>query len=1584
MKRLLLLLPAVLLLGVASVRAQSPLTGNSQISTGKVYTITTADRGAWYAAPGGRYLESTLKEGVAVDPTSPAQHFAFVADPSTPGGYLLYSVGEGKFLTRSGSYVELAQGPDATSRVNLEATDNTAYPTVVALNSTDHTGVSNGHTHAIIFYQSLTDAGNQAQVLEVGDFGAADAAAAAAQLTPLFSASPSFAQATWYYLRNGNDNARYALYDASTADSHLPLTAANEGTDAYKWAFVGSPMEGYKVMNKAAGPGKYLHHAAPSNGEHPTMSATARVWDFLYGMNEGEFSLRGGSVHLNDYAGLGKLSFWEGGPKADRGSCWTVELAEDPLSADTLPISMANGTLIRTDGSSSAWRDLWQAGGSLPFTLRASANNMSTISGTDDIDLRSGSALTSTYTLSAPAGWVILGYTIRGAARSSSPQTITPAGQTGIVFDNTAIRDEEVSLASPARQTTFVLTGANTGLAATIAVFYTPAPLTVADAVNGPHTAGRGTPAVMLRATLTTPASGITLNSLTVDLPDGTETRVSHVQAYVTAEGEKEFHATLPTAMGGTAPSGATATIPLSTGNQLEANTAYNLWITLTPSADAPQGSLIDAALTGVDYTEGGTAKHLALHLNPEGRAKVFKQQQYLFVPTSHDCKYYRIPALIRAADNSLVAVADKRYNSEADLGNHKIDLVVRRSENDGQTWSEPHVFAEGDGTSATRYGFGDAALARTASGKLICLMSAGSKSFWQGQTPIFMSTSENNGQTWSEPVEISVPGRMEDQVNGVAGHGMASVFVTSGRGITTTTGRVMFLLDAKVQTTSSPEQNYLLYSDNEGQTWTIAPTLIYDGANEAKLAQLPDGTLLSSTRQSGQRGFNRGTGDGLNWMGQYRATNLPDAGCNADILAYSDGLLLQTLVHRNPRADLRIHASRDHGQTWTEVYQIQAGLGAYTTMERLANGDLAILYEDKSYDAGNGYAINYISIPAETVKMWAPGQAPAATVNISDNTGTGLENRGTFSETSGPWSKVWTSDSRSGVAGFKLITEEPALGMGGHNGIRVTNIKPPTVKGSTRVTLQAPEGYVIEGYEIGMYLFTGGERYDLTSADGTTVRISSTAQSGTTPSLRVNNVNAASTYFTLTGVDGTNNRWSMIPWFQVRLRDINAVAPTPDYAAHVESELKPWFETGVGDLFGLTEEARSTHQSELDARLTTCTLADYLTLRDAVRAGVNYPATGHYRLKNNHWPRWMQQPDGGTPLAGTEENTGGTSVPTIVKLERDDQAGTYAISLQGQYLQSPAQSANVPLGTTPHGFTPVLNGPGKVAFQGTVGSTYTALHMGATQGYRIVGWTATESPASVWRVEELENVDLTDATPYAFASDEAAAVDTIRYTRTFKNTAWQALYLPFAMPYEAWSENFEVAEITGMKQTDEDGDGRYETLTLRGRTLRGGQTEANKAYFIRYTGGEASSTQPAQTTLTVTQGSLNPAGTVTTAYNSDDYEIVLTGTYQTITDMSAKGYWALSGGRLARTTNAAATLSPYRWYMTLDALSGTAVPVKDLRMNFIVGGTETGIEHTRQVMAEAEVAYDLQGRRIAQPKQPGLYIMNRNKIIKK
>ena len=147
------------------------------------------------------------------------------------------------------------------------------------------------------------------------------------ELKPAIPASKDYETATWFRLMNrpnGNGD-RYLCYQEGAEKYELTEKAQNN--DNYLWTLIGSPEEGYKIMNKAAGDGMYLS-VEPGNGNCPTMTTTPQVWEFQLQSNGNNdiFGLGADGFWINDYANNHFLSLWQVGPTGDVGS--TLKIVE--------------------------------------------------------------------------------------------------------------------------------------------------------------------------------------------------------------------------------------------------------------------------------------------------------------------------------------------------------------------------------------------------------------------------------------------------------------------------------------------------------------------------------------------------------------------------------------------------------------------------------------------------------------------------------------------------------------------------------------------------------------------------------------------------------------------------------------------------------------------------------------------------------------------------------------------------------------------------------------------------------------------------------------------------------------------------------------------------------------------------------------------------------------------------------------------------------------------------------------------------------------------------------------------------------
>ena len=698
-------------------------------------------------------------------------------------------------------------------------------------------------------------------------------------------------------------------------------------------------------------------------------------------------------------------------------------------------------------------------------------------------------------------------------------------------------------------------------------ISFLPSNVTVGQ---GNQTTGQGNTRAALLRVKVTPFAACTPTSVTISLSGADQ--IDRVAIYQTAGDQLHADDANPVELGSAdVPSASPAadvpsaspeglTISLTAATELAAATPAYLWVAADVKAGATELASIDAAITAIAYSNdnGGNTCDLTATGNPDGAMRIFKRQAALWTGTFSQTRYYRIPTILRTADGGIAAFADYRYDNTEDLGKpasgHKIDVVMRKSTDDGATWAASQTIAAGDGATAAAYGYGDPAVVRTASGKLICLMAAGQNSYPTGMLHTGYTESTDNGATWTAPKDIYA----DINTNGIT---FQSAFVTAGKGVTFANGRVAFAMNGKVDGTTN---EYVIYSDDEGATWNVVPTPAFTGADESKLEIMNDGSLLMSIRRGGwntmaNRGYNRTTGDasadGINtWGTQGIWGNEMNAnGCNADILYYNRStddasrpdVILHTLTKTfsTYRRDLRLYMSFDQGQTWLEAFSLQPGFAAYSSMQKLANGDLAIIYEDGSIgnqDKMDCYAMNYIVLSAETLnaridELYEESFSTTAGIITQGETDTAAPFV-SWTPASG-WATSFTTTATSGLAGVTVSANYSAFNRQGGYDQRVLLFRPSAAGASDVYTITAPDGYLLDGYTIGGYFGTSSQTYTLTAEDGTSVAINKNkAQQNPPTYLTVSGLNKKSTTLTFSNSNTAADNYAFITHFTVRL----------------------------------------------------------------------------------------------------------------------------------------------------------------------------------------------------------------------------------------------------------------------------------------------------------------------------------------------------------------------------------------------------------------------------------------------------------------
>ncbi len=697
-----------------------------------------------------------------------------------------------------------------------------------------------------------------------------------------------FAEGTTWYTMGIGEGAKL-IKDNAGAD-HIALGMSTpKGDDDELWCFVGNATDGYAVYNKQAGTSKVLAskttmtaisgYGGTGGSTYPTMQDAENLptgyvgrWDFASSDKiadvDGYFmKIHGTSYAVNNFGGIGKLAFWAEG--ADAGSTIVFTAAEASVeilaSAGSFTASNTNGT----------WHSKWESSELSGFSLSANANNMQA-SG-DYIAGYSGQSGTCTYTLTAPEGLVVAGYSFDYVNTNNDNSYALTLNVEGKSYTSSATAQHlDIEVAEPARMVSFSQTGANKGITFSNFIVY-------------------------MKLDIRTPEP------------------------------------------------------------------AFDVFPTLTTS-DIP----------------------------------------------------YRIPAIATAKNGNIIAVADYRH-SRADIGmatNGRIDLRARISKDNGETWGDIFDIIQGKGAAGIDasnndmyVGFGDPAIvADRESDKVLVISCSGNVSFPNGQRNnhqgIAHFYSEDNGETWSTPVDRAE--HIYAQFDNTQHGPVRAMFVGSGKISQSQYIKVgdyyRIYCAVLVKNVNSTHVNFVLYSDNFGESWTVLGggevSPIPSGGDEPKAEELPDGSVIISSRTTGGRIYNIFSyTDSKNAEGSWGAATYSNSS-NSGTIAVSNStngeilfvpakrtaddkkvyLALQSVPFGSGRANVGIYykeletladfvSPEAIAADWDGRHQSSYLSGAYSTMCLQQDNNIGFLYEEDTYGtSGGGYTIVYKNYSIEYI----------------------------------------------------------------------------------------------------------------------------------------------------------------------------------------------------------------------------------------------------------------------------------------------------------------------------------------------------------------------------------------------------------------------------------------------------------------------------------------------------------------------------------------------------------------------------------------------------------------------------------------
>lgn len=323
----------------------------------------------------------------------------------------------------------------------------------------------------------------------------------------------------------------------------------------------------------------------------------------------------------------------------------------------------------------------------------------------------------------------------------------------------------------------------------------------------------------------------------------------------------------------------------------------------------------------------------------------------------------YRIPGIVTSNNGSLLGVYDVRYNNSADLQEY-VEIGVSRSTDGGQTWDPMRIamaFGEHNGMPRAQNGVGDPAILVDRITGRVWVIAAWTQGMGNGRAwfnsqqgmdqktaQLMLAYSDDDGQTWSKPINIT--GQVKDP-------SWYFLLQGPGMGITMQDGTLVFA--AQYIDEDRDPNSCIIYSKDRGTTWHLhnAPR---ENTTEAQVAEVMPGVLMLNMRddRGGSRAVYTTKDLGKTWEKHASSRSvLQESVCMASLIqtnAKDNVLGKDILLFSNPnttkgRHHITIKASLDGGLTFPKEYQVMLDEGdgwGYSCLTMIDRETVGIFYE--------------------------------------------------------------------------------------------------------------------------------------------------------------------------------------------------------------------------------------------------------------------------------------------------------------------------------------------------------------------------------------------------------------------------------------------------------------------------------------------------------------------------------------------------------------------------------------------------------------------------------------------------------------
>ncbi len=304
------------------------------------------------------------------------------------------------------------------------------------------------------------------------------------------------------------------------------------------------------------------------------------------------------------------------------------------------------------------------------------------------------------------------------------------------------------------------------------------------------------------------------------------------------------------------------------------------------------------------------------LTLPPDAIAKPFPEDvpfmTTLYSQGESGYNTFKIPTMITAPNGTIISFAEARTDHKDDWS--KTDVVMRKSYDLGETWTPLEVLIE-EGNMI----MGNACPVVDKTTGIIWLI------FCKQNDRAFKMHSKDNGETWSEPIEITQDVKLDNWTWYATG---------PSHGIQLKDGTLIIPAD---HIENRKMMGHIIYSKDGGNTWKLGGTV--PGGEEATLVELENGDLYINIRpvKPGYRVTAISHDKGLTWTEIQHDKSLPDPACQGNLIKIekpdSNKYLFTNPADSIHREMMTLRLSDDECKIWSRSKILYEGMASYSAL---------------------------------------------------------------------------------------------------------------------------------------------------------------------------------------------------------------------------------------------------------------------------------------------------------------------------------------------------------------------------------------------------------------------------------------------------------------------------------------------------------------------------------------------------------------------------------------------------------------------------------------------------------------------------